>query len=108
MSESAKKCSVKGRWLHPLGTVLHEYRDTLKYDIYKLNGTFGTITDAGIPQKWWLEGDTLITKIGTNSYTKSFVEFGCNCNLMKLTTSWRESTWTNNFWKENVDSTKCK
>lgn len=106
----ASQCSVQARWIHPLGTVLYEFNDSLRYTIYQtVPGQFGTIADAiPNPEKWWLEGDTLILKLGTNSFQKAYLEFDCNCNLMKLTSSFNQSTWTTRYWKEGADSTICQ
>ena len=101
-------CTVIGRWIHPLGNTLEEYTDSLVYTIYSTNGQFGTIADAiPNPHKWWMEGDSLVTKISGSVTTKAYVEFGCNCNLMKLTTSSPFGNFTGNFWKEGFDSTNC-
>jgi len=101
-------CTVVGRWIGPLGNTLYEYKDSLQYTIYSTNGQFGTIADAiPNPHKWWMEGDSLCVKISGSTIVKSYVEFGCNCNLMKLTTTSVGGTYTGNFWKEGADSTNC-
>lgn len=102
-------CTVKGRWIGPLGNTLYQYTDSLQYTIYSTNGQFGTIADAiPNPHKWWMEGDSLCVKISSSSIVKSYVEFSCNCNLMKLTTSSSSGNYTGKFWKEGVDSVSCQ
>lgn len=102
------QCTVKGRWIDPLGTALYEYTDSLRYTIYQTApGQFGTIADAiPNPEKWWLQGDTLVLKTGSNSF-KAHVAFDCNCKIMRLTASYNGTTWTNNLRKEGVDTTIC-
>lgn len=108
-STTAPNCAVKGRWIHPLGNTLEEYTDSLVYTIYSTNGQFGTIADAiPNPHKWWMEGDSLCVKINSSTISKAYVEFGCNCNLMKLSKSSPFGNFTGNFWKEGVDSTNCR
>ncbi len=102
-------CEVKGRWIHPLGTALYEFTDSLKYDIYMQNGTFGTIADAiPNPKRWWIEGDTLVIYMSRSNIQKQHLAFDCDCNLMLLTASYNQLTWTSRFWKEGVDTSRCQ
>jgi len=107
----ASQCSVQARWIHPLGTVLYEFNDSLRYTIYQTTpgGQFGTIADAiPNPEKWWMEGDSLVLKLGSSSYAKFLVEFDCNCNRMKLTANCVTGICSGSYWKEGADSTICQ
>lgn len=106
---NATHCPVKGRWIHPLGTSLYEFTDSLRYTIYSTNGQFGSIATAiPNPNKWWMEGDTLVVDLNSGNFSRTAVSFECNCNLMKLDGSHNQTTWTSRFWKEGADSTRCQ
>ena len=104
-------CSIEGRWIHPLGNTLYEFKDSLRYTIYQTTpgGQFGTIADAAPnPEKWWMEGDSLVLKIGSSKYAKFLAEFDCNCNRMKLTANCVTGICSGIYWKEGFDTTTCQ
>ncbi len=108
---SQPSCSIEGRWIHPLGTVLYEFKDSLRYTIYQTTpgGQFGTIANAiPNPQKWWMEGDSLVLKFGSSGYLKSLADFDCNCNRMKLTANCSTGICSGNYRKEGFDTTTCQ
>ncbi len=108
---SNPSCSIEGRWIDPLGNTLYEYKDSLRYTIYQTTpgGQFGTIADA-IPgqKKWWMEGDSLVLKLGSSRYAKFLAEFDCNCNRMKLTANCLTGICSGIYWKEGFDTTTCQ
>lgn len=104
-------CSIEGRWIDPLGNTLYEFKDSLRYTIYQTTpgGQFGTIADAiPGPKKWWMEGDSLVLKLGSSSYAKFLAEFDCNCNRMKLTANCVTGICSGIYWKEGFDTTTCQ
>ena len=104
-------CSIEGRWIDPLGNTLYEYKDSLRYTIYQTTpgGQFGTIADAiPGPKKWWMEGDSLVLKLGSSRYAKFLAEFDCNCNRMKLTANCLTGICSGIYWKEGFDTTTCQ
>ena len=97
------ECVVKGRWV-VMNSTLYEFDDSLKHTIYSTNGKFGTL-DSAIPNpnKWWMEGDSLVVDLNFGNIVKYDVTFDCDCKVMEL----NNSNGKVRYWKEGFDIGNC-
>lgn len=101
-----KVCQIKGRWISTLyPSTLYEFTDSLRYTIYNVDGTFGSIADAiPGPKNWWVEQDSIKIDLNGGHIQTAKVVFKCDCNVMEMQQSNGEPI---RFHKEGFDPTTC-
>lgn len=103
---TSKVCQIKGRWISTsYPNTLYEFTDSLKYTIYTVDGTFGTIADAiPSPKNWWIEKDSIKIDLNFGHVQTAKVVFRCDCNVMEMHQSKGEPI---RFHKEGFDPKTC-
>ncbi len=79
-------CNIEGRWINEaFDNTLYEFQGGLRYTIYSVDGSFGTIEDAiPNPNDYTETSDSLIIDLNFGNFQRSAPVYKCDCNVLEL------------------------
>ena len=100
--------SLIGRW-HPEGfesNTLYEFTEDLRYTLYSVDGTFGSIEDAlPTPNPWHMEGDTVVIDLHFGNELRGLLTPSCDGQEATIT---QATGMQSVLHREGVDPADCE